>query len=100
MSTCDDPPGETLANLRTAENVRLEVADERYEGTARRKTVAGDKVRAVVQTTDDQVFRITSEWVHGWMDPLVDEYVDDASGVEPVGTLAELEMVDGDDRSE
>lgn len=97
MSTCDDPPGETLANLRTSERVRLEVADARYEGTARRKTVAGDRVRAVVQTSDDQMLRITSEWVNGWLDPLVDEYVEGASGVKPVGTLVDLEMVDADE---
>jgi hypothetical protein len=96
MSTCDDSPGETLANLQTTERVRLEVADTRYEGTARRKTVAGERVRAVVQTSDDQLFRITSEWVNGWLDPLVDEYVDDDGGVKPVGTLMGLELVEGD----
>lgn len=95
MSTTDESPGETLADLRTSERVRLAVGDRQFEGTARRKTVAGDQVRAVVQTGDDHVFRITSEWVHGWLDPLVDEFVDD-DRVQPVGTVAELELVDED----
>lgn len=94
MTSCDDPPGETLANLRTTERVRLEVGESRFEGTARRKTVTDDRIRAVVQTNDDQLFRITSEWMHGWLDPLVDEYVDDESAVQPVGTLSELELVE------
>ncbi|WP_336036090.1 hypothetical protein [Halobacterium yunchengense] len=95
MSTSEESPGETLADLRTEERVRLAVGDRQFEGTARRKTVAGDRVRAVVETGDDHVFRITSEWVQGWLDPLVDEYVAD-DRVQPVGTAAELELVDAD----
>lgn len=95
MTSCESPPGEILADLEPSDQVRLAVADEQYEGTARRKTVAGDHIRAVVRTGEDQVFRITSEWVHGWLDPLVDEYVDE-DRVQPVGTLAQLEVVETD----
>lgn len=95
MTSCDDAPGETLADLQSSETVRLEVAGSRYSARTRRKTVTDDKVLAVVETSDDQLLRITSEWMNGWLAPLVDEYVDDGDSVEPVGTLSALELVEG-----
>ena len=95
MTTCERSPGEALADLQQADQVRIAVADQHYEGTTRRKSVSGARIRAVVQTGDDHVFRITSEWAQGWLDPLVDEYVD-GDRVQPVGTLGELELVEGD----
>lgn len=95
MTSCDDAPAEVLADLQTSETVRLEAGESRYRGKTRRKRVTDDKILAVVETNEDQLLRITSEWMHGWLDPLVDEYVDDGDRVEPVGTLSELELVEG-----
>jgi hypothetical protein len=94
MTSRDDHPGEVLADLQASQSVRLEVGESQYTARARQKAVGARELLAVVETSDDELLRIRTEWVHGWLDPLVDEYVDGGDRLEPVGTLSGLELVE------
>lgn len=93
MATCEESPAETLADLGMLEHLRFEVAGEQFEGYSHRKQVGDERLWVVVQTEEDRVFRIESQWANGWLQPLVDEYDGDQDAVEPIGNLSSVEAL-------
>ncbi|WP_232703025.1 hypothetical protein [Halobacterium wangiae] len=93
MATCSENPAETLADLGMLERLRFEVAGEQFEGYSHRKRVDDGELWVVVQTEDDRVFRIETQWANGWLEPLVDEYDGERDTTEPVGNLSDVEAL-------